>query len=174
MRTRRNPYGLAVLILFGLLATAPAAEAQRFGRYEQTESNISSYYHFVQPGTRTVQVEVIGSVKLPGLYELSEGTDLGQLVALAGGPELGTGSSTNRRTVSVYLYRPESFGSKPLYHEDLTGFITDSGSYPEMRDGDVILLEVIEHVKFGWRDALSILGALGSIAFAYDTLTRSN
>ncbi len=173
MRITRNTCGLVVFMLLAVLGTATTVDAQRFGRYEQTESNISSYYHFVQPGTRTVQVEVIGSVKLPGLYELSEGTDLGQLVALAGGPELGTGQSTNKRTISVFLYRPQSFGSRPLYEENLTGFIADSGSYPEMRDGDVLLMEVVEQVKFGWRDMLSILGAVGSIAFAYDTLTRN-
>ena len=84
---------LALSVLLAPLTAAQSQEADpcqgRLGRAELAEATSDTYYRFYLPGEATVQVHVAGTVEQPGLYEVSVGTDLGRLLALAGGPRYG-------------------------------------------------------------------------------------
>ncbi len=64
---------LAQMTQGGLAPTLPSASA-------------ASYYYVSKPGELTMQVNIWGSVKNPGRYEVGGTTDLLQLVSYAGGP----------------------------------------------------------------------------------------
>ncbi|MEM1269047.1 MAG: SLBB domain-containing protein [Bacteroidota bacterium] len=161
------------LILFLTLAVAPLASAQVFGRVEELISTSGQYFKFIPtPGMRTVQVEVLGAVKTPGLYEIGEGTNLGQVMSLAGGPALTARSSNTDVTVMVRLYRPNTYENLPVFEANLTETVTQPRLYPDLQDGDALIVEVIEKEGFGWRDVLTVLNGAASIIFAIDILTR--
>lgn len=139
------------------------------GQIESASTNASAFY-YIRPETASVQVQVLGAAHKPGLYEVSEGTDLGALLALAGGPALGTTSAGTRTEALVRLYRPGAAGPELLYE----GPFEPNVMPPAVRDGDVLVVEVISHRRFSWRDVIQVVSAVGVIALAVDRLTGSN
>jgi protein involved in polysaccharide export with SLBB domain len=155
------------------LAAAPNLRAQSFGRVQETQSNSDSYYYYVQPGSPTVQVFVLGMAKYAGLYEVTEGTDMKQLLALCGGPNFDRSQFLNRQKTTVRLYRPAQGQQQLLYEGMLEDAVADSGGANVLRDGDVLTIEVMERRRFDWRDLLTILNVVVLIILAIDRLQSS-
>lgn len=167
---------LLTLILAALLVllAAPAAFGQRFNRVEETKSNVGAYFYHVVPGAATVQVYVMGTIQSPGLYEVSDGTHLGQLLALAGGPTLGPQSRATDRDVTVRLFRPGGgYGERPLYEARLDEALARPEAYPTLRDGDVMTVEITEKDRFGWRDMFTVVGAVSALALAVESVVQA-
>jgi len=164
---------LSILVLFTCLYLVAPTQAQHFNRIEDTISNIGSYYFYTQPGIATIQVYVLGTVQSPGLYEISDGTDLGQLLALSGGPVLQARYSNDRQTTIIRLFRPGSFTAEPIYETVLDRAITKQENYPILREGDVLTVEVIQKRRFNWRDSISILGSLASVGIILERIISS-
>ena len=161
--------GVLVGVLLGFASTE--ARAQRFGLVEETESNIDSYYYYVQPGAATIEVKVMGTVRNPGLYRLSEGTDFGQLLALSGGPTLEVRQRSRPRTATVRLYRPQAQEQVLLYEAEFErNVVTASENYPALQNGDIMTVEVTERQRFVWRDLFTIVNTVAVIALAVERL----
>lgn len=158
------------LILIVLLSSTfvGLAAAQSVGRYEQTESNAGPYYYYVVPGSRTIQVSVIGAVQSPGLYEVNDGTSLGQLIALTGGPQMGARAQRTRRNVTVRLFRPNGPAAEPIYDSVVEEGSIYTTEYPPLREGDILRVDVVERARFNWRDALQIVTAAASTYLIVD------
>ena len=156
-----------LLIVLAFFALAEVATAQVVGRYEQTESNATPYYYYVRPGSRTIQVNVIGAVSAPGLYEVNDDTSLGQLLALTGGPQMGTRQRRTSRTITIKLFRPAA-SAEPVYDSVVEDGAIYSTDYPPMFEGDVLRVDVIEKTRFNWRDALQIITAGASAYLVFD------
>jgi protein involved in polysaccharide export with SLBB domain len=157
----------------GVLLLVPFAQAQsEFNRVDQTRSNAGTYVFFTQPGAATLQVQVLGTVRTPGLYEVSEGTTMGQLMALSGGPPLNVRSGKTKVTTTVRLYRPNPAGSALLYEGLLEDGISDPARYPTLQDDDVIMVDVTQRQPFGWRDAARVIGAVGVVVLTAGRVAR--
>ncbi|MEM1144592.1 MAG: hypothetical protein AAGI88_18585 [Pseudomonadota bacterium] len=163
-----------VAVCVALLA-APLLSAQEIGRFEQIETNTAPYYFHLKPGEATTQVYVWGAVVLPGVYEVGATTDLGKLLSLAGGP------ATSRpviepgsRTSTIKLFRAEEGRRLLLYEALVEDMIEEPSAYPALRDGDVITVEIHEARGFGWRDGISLIGALAALGLAVDRLFFAN
>lgn len=156
-------------VLLALASPQAQAQEQRFGQVEETESNITSYYYYVQTGAATIEVKVLGTVRSPGLYLLSEGTNLGQLLALSGGPVLDVSQRSKPRTAIVRLYRPQASGQDLIYEGEFErNVVTESENYPDLQDGDVMTVEVTERQRLVWRDLFTIANTVALIALAVE------
>lgn len=166
----RTPLLLA-LVLGTVLAAAPAAaQAEgRIGRSERLRTSVPSYYFFHQPGEATIQVAVEGSVQNPGLYEVALGTDLGRLLALAGGPRLEPRERRTARTVEVRLFRPVE---GMIYATTFQDFAVNTAAYPPLREGDRVLVEVIQRQGFAWQDVFTVAGGLSALAIIFNALSN--
>lgn len=162
--------GKPVMLITLSVFCAGTALAQGLGRVEETTSNIPSYFYYVLPGAPTVQVDVLGTVRAPGLYELTEGTDVGQLLALSGGPVLMVRQRASSREVTIKLFRPAANGGAPIYEAVFEQAVGDPETSPVLRDGDVLTVEVTERARFTWRDISSIVGTIGVLALALERL----
>lgn len=158
----------ALLLCLGVLGANTTAQAQDFGEVEETNSNVTSYFFFVEPGEAVIEVKVMGTVRQPGLYRVNPGIDLGTLLALSGGPVLDVRDRNRDRETTIRLFRPQGGGEQALIFEDdfEGGIATRSASYPVLQDGDVMTVEVVQDRTFEWRDAVSILSAAATVVFA--------
>ncbi len=159
------------LIAFTLQAVAP--NAQTFGEVEDRQTNVASYFFHVLPGEATMQVYVWGTVRAPGLYVVSEATDLGELIALAGGPQLASIRNNDRREVTVRLYHTEGEIRTMAYESMLEEMIAAPGAYPPLQDGDIIEIATHEIQGFSWRDVLTIAGGVAAVALAVERIISS-
>lgn len=156
-----------LVLLAGCLASlflAAPAWAQGYGRVEETKTNMGTYHHFTRIGTPTVQVNVLGAVQATGIYELSEGSRLKQLLALTGGPSLGPRQKVNTRHVTIRIFKAGTGSSTPDYTGTLDQVITARPEAdPLLGDGDTVMIDVIERQGFSWRDSISMISVLASV-----------
>ena len=144
----------------------------RLGRAELTQTTATNtYFSFFVPGEATVQVHVEGAVQQPGLYEIGLNTDLGRLLALAGGPRYDARETNRDRKVEVRLFRPHA-GTPPIYATTLQDTATNPDVYPNLCEGDTMLIDVIESKRFGWQEVGIIAGGLSAVAFIVQALTN--
>jgi len=141
----------------------------RLGQSEQTVSTAPGYYRHHLPGEATIQVQVEGAVVSPGLYEISDGTDLRQLLALSGGPVIDARDRDSSRRVELQLIRP---GSGLIYGALLSDAAGNPSVIPPLRHDDALIVDVINKRTFGWRDGLTLAGSGGTIAFLVQLLLR--
>lgn len=141
----------------------------RLGQSELTESNAPGYYRHHIPGEATIQVQVEGAVVSPGLYEISDETDLRQLLALTGGPRVDVRDRQSDRRVELRLIRP---GTGMIYGALLADAAANPQVIPTLRHDDALLVDVVDRRRFGWQDAATVIGAAGTVAFLFQVLAN--
>jgi hypothetical protein len=156
------------LVLIGLFAWP--AQAQEFGRVNKIQADGTAYHVFAQAGEATIQVLVLGAVNA-GIYEVRVGTDLEQLIALTG-TSMTPGGAGESIKYTVRLFRDEDGRRKLLYEAPLEKMLVSSAEYPALREGDVLMVEGISKARFGWRDALTILTSLTTVALLVERLSQ--
>ena len=119
---------------------------------------------------------VLGDVSSTGIYELGISVDLGQLLALSGGPSLSrsTGERTTSSETTVRLFRKTAGRRDLVYEAPLELLLSEPSLYPPLQDSDVFTVETIIHERrrFSFRDALSIVSSFSTIVLIYDRLSR--
>lgn len=155
-----------VLVWVLLLMTVPATSVfgQAFGRIEETQTNVAYFYH-ARPGEATVQISVWGTVPRPGIYEISDTTDLDKLLTMAGGlPIEPRQEGRDEVEITVRLYRPADGGRELLLETEVDSMLQGSVTYPPLEDDDIIVVETTRpRDPFGFRDVLSVASTLGTL-----------
>lgn len=156
------------IVVFLLALPVLHAQAQTFGEVEDRQTNVPSYFFHVLPGESTIQVYVWGTARAPGLYVVSQETDMGELLSLAGGPEVEGIQDNDRREVTVRLFRTEGETRTIAYEALMEQMLAEPGAYPPLRDGDVIEVATHDIQGFNWRDIFSVVGAAAAVALVVD------
>lgn len=153
-----------VLMSLAVLVGGEMAHAQSFGRIAETESNVAYFYH-ARPGEATVQVSVWGTIPRPGIYEIPDTTDLDKLLTMAGGAPLEARQEGREPPqITVRLYRSQQGERSLQFESPLRQMLEGEPQYPALRDDDIVVVETVRaREPFGWRDALSVASALGSL-----------
>lgn len=162
-------HAAALVGLVGLVALASAPlRAQTFGQVEERRSTSQAYFVHVLPGEATVVASVWGTVQKPGTYEVSAGTDMGEVLSLAGGPTLApirqTSETDLTREVRIRLYRVAGEARTLLYDEPLETMVASLEGYPTLADGDVVEVTTseTERRRWTWRDTATVGGLVTS------------
>jgi hypothetical protein len=160
-----------------MLAPAPA-DAQGFGRVEETNSNVAYFYH-ARPGQATVQISVWGTIPRPGIYEIPDTTDLDKLLTMAGGAPLQPRTEDrDPAKITVRVYRPQSAAASEagndaesqsaprtmIFEAPLERMLAGKAQYPDLRDDDIVVVETVQPKEgFSFRDVLSVASTLGTL-----------
>ena len=133
-------------------------------------------YHFANPGDFTMLVSVWGTVGRSGRYEIPVGSDIGDLLSLAGGPggdirgAVGADIHARRgagRTI-VRLSRLQEEGRDIILElriEDLLRLREDT---VPLQDGDVVMIDQIR--TFNIWDIFSIISTSGTVILLLDRI----
>ena len=170
--------GLILTIVILLATISPwNSQAQEFGRVNDYENNGGAYHSFYELGEATVQIQVLGSIGVTGLWEVGISIDLGQLIALAGGPTATLNQETQGSTRSysdgtVKLYRRAGGRRDLIYEAEIDRMLMEPEHYPPLQDGDVLVVETVTYRqnRLTWRDAFLILNTVISTAVLIDNL----
>jgi hypothetical protein len=151
---------IAVLVA-PLLASAPTASAQ-FGAPTEVISQGTSYRIFTRPGEATIRVQVLGEVG-SGIYVIGSSTTLSELLALAGGPQLGEGNLNVRRTVIVRVLREAGGSRQVIYETDVDTMLREPGTHPELQDNDLVTVQSHLRQHYGFRETLQLVSSVGTL-----------
>jgi len=147
---------LAAAVIVG---AAPTAQAQEFGRIQETKTN-AAYFYYAQPGEATVQVYVWGAAQA-GIYEIPDNTSLARLLTMTGGVARGEREEGQKRPrITVRLFRPDQSREEPLLETRAQRVLQGNVEAPQLREDDIIVIETIQPSQFTWRDGLSITSTL--------------
>jgi len=133
-------------------------------------------FHFANPGDFTMLVSVWGDVGRSGRYEIPVGSNIGDLLSLAGGPgadvrgAVGADRYTQRRagTTIVRLSRIQGEGREVIMElriEDLLRFKEDT---VPLQDGDVVMIDRVR--SFNIWDIFSLISTSGTLILLLDRI----
>lgn len=139
-------------------------------------SNIANYY-FAQPGDFTMLVSVWGDVGRSGRYEVPIGTDIGQLLSLAGGPGADVrgvvGSDTwSRRGAGKTIVRLSRLtggaGREIILEYRIEDLLTLRERDVPLQEGDIIMIDRVR--PFNIWDLFTLLSTSGTLLLLLDRI----
>jgi len=157
------------LLLTMLLAVAPGLAHAQFSGLQSEGTN---YYTFARPGENTIQILMLGDTGRDGIYEIGEGTDLAEFIALAGGAGESPLSPQQRRDITIRLLRMGDDGQRRMVYESSLEDMLKLSDYPSLQRDDVLRIRVRQRERFGWRDALQIVTSASTIVLLVDRIIR--
>lgn len=141
-------------------------------------SNIANFY-FAQPGDFTMLVSVWGDVGRSGRYEVPIGTDIGQLLSLAGGPGADirgvVGSDTwSRRGAGKTIVRLSRLtggaGREIILEYRIEDLLTLRERDVPLQEGDIIMIDRVR--PFNIWDLFTLLSTSGTLLLLLDRIFR--
>ncbi|MFQ5570586.1 MAG: SLBB domain-containing protein [Rhodothermales bacterium] len=161
--------------LYAILAVCFFALPSRsYAQQEDSPPRRVAFYRHVEPGQATMRVSVWGDVTAPGRYEVKAGTDLVELIFLAGGASEQTQRSNEKRKTSVLVSRKAGTSWSSIFEAPLEDITEHQLPYPALQDEDVVKLETVVSRTFSWRDGFTVVGALGTIALVIERISRAS
>ncbi|MCB0720455.1 MAG: SLBB domain-containing protein [Bacteroidetes bacterium] len=156
----------ALTVAAALYVSAGANANAQVIDLERSRYSPAAYYNYGEQGDITVIVNVWGTVRNPGLYEVTKGTTLSTLFSLAGGPLVGTRYKSTTRRVTLKLTR----GEERIVDFTMENQVLALEMDPVLEMGDVLTVETVERRGFSWRDVFPVVAAVASVALAAERL----
>ena len=156
------------LALFASATGVVNAQSQLQPDLNRRASTAAFYYH-AEEGDLTLLVNVWGSVRFPGRYEIREGTTLAELFSLAGGPMLSPRSENDTPIFEVSLSRLTGT-TRQLSFDETSEDMREVLSEMVLQEGDVLMVETYIDEGFRWTDVFPLLSALATVALIIERL----
>jgi hypothetical protein len=179
MIKRYTPQLIVMLLLF-LFVSSVTVEAQVINRDEFATpgiygSSVANYY-FARPGDFTMLVSVWGAVGRSGRYEVPVGTDIGQLLSLAGGPGadvrgvVGADNWSRRAagTTIVRLSRSRGEGREIILELRIEDLLRLREQNVPLQEGDIVMIDQIR--SFNIWDLFSVISTSGTLILLLDRI----
>jgi hypothetical protein len=136
-------------------------------------------YVFTKRGDLPIHVSVWGSARYTGRYEIPDGTDLGQLLSLAGGPGVDVRGfivgidyygrqQQQRGKTHIRVSRNNGGTNRVVLQSRIDDLLKDDLRNFRLRDGDVIMIDQVQ--RFNVWDFLSIVSISASIILLLDRI----
>ncbi|HUF10137.1 MAG TPA: SLBB domain-containing protein [Rhodothermales bacterium] len=136
--------GFAVVIFEGLSAQATVLDYSR--------ASNAAYFNYTRTGDVSVIVNIWGTIRHPGRYELTRGSNLGDAISLAGGPsDTGERPDEFDRIITVSLSRKGITGREVIFQSELSQIVESNMSLPALLDDDVLYINTVSTSKPNFR-----------------------
>lgn len=137
---------------------------------EQEGARPVAFYKYLERGESAIQVNVWGDVNAAGRYEVKVGTGLLELLFLAGAPTERSLSDREIRTSVIRLSRKSGDRWQVVLETPLENLLNLQQPDPTLQDEDILKIETRVRQRFNWRDLLTVVGTLGTLALLGDRL----
>lgn len=163
-----------LLLIAVVLGTAPLAAAQIGNRPTSSpypDDRIiagASYFVYTESGAPTMEILVVRTAGPGGIYRVTQGTSLTELLALSGGtaPPDEITERTIRQSV-IRVLRPSGDARSVIYEASPEQLLREPGRHPGLANGD--LVEVLTTIEERPRrttlaERLAVISSLTSFA----------
>ncbi len=157
-----------MLLGWGLLG---GVQAQPIGGLGGGSSSFE--FEFYRPGRPTMIVYIWGAVGQPGIWRVERGVDLIPLLSAARVPGVGTSPQGVRQHYLVRIFRDTGGGRREIYQERLEKLVRGGARpYPPLQEGDILVVEMRQRTRFGWRTAFEITRTIAQMLTLYLLIRR--
>jgi hypothetical protein len=161
----------APLFLSVLVAAWPLEVAAQLTQESLAGPTVKTYG---RPGYAKVTVFVWGAADT-GVWEVEQGTDLLEFLSVAARSEGGTRNADTRNYQYLRVYREDpNRQNDPFFESRMDELFSRTQSYPEIQEGDILVIESRVRRRFTWRDITQVTGTLASLVSTYLLLDRLN
>lgn len=130
-------------LLLGLCAAGPLF-AQITDLSNTSRFGSAAYYKYTVPGDVPVIINIWGTIRFAGRYELKRGSTLADAVSLAGGPEeRGIEVGVRDRAITVTLSRQRIEKREIIFQSELSSVLESESPLPVLQDGDVVYINTL-------------------------------
>jgi protein involved in polysaccharide export with SLBB domain len=155
-----------MLVFSGAIAKTAQAQinTQRESDYQQSRYQAAAFYRYAKTDDVTIQVNVWGAVRHPGIYEVPRNAHLNLLFSAAGGPSMSVREQVDEQTITIKLIRENENGQRRVIYEQTMeeDIVVEEGN-PTLQDGDVLTVDSYVVRGVNWRDLLGIGTSLASL-----------
>ena len=166
---------ILVLFVMGLLFfTIPMpVQAQQQPADSRSAMNNPVVKEYGRAGYSKITVYVWGNADT-GVWRVEEGTDLLEFVSVVSRLEMSNRNPGRRQIETLRIYRdqtPQSEGD-PFFEKRVETLFTERGTYPALKEGDILVLESQARNRFTWRDVAQVTGTIAAVVNTYLLLDR--
>ena len=178
--TRSTLFLIPLLLIFTFVAESQQVPDRFLQQTPGLAGRGAVNYVFTKRGDLPMLVSVWGSVRSPGRYEIPEGTNLGELLSLAGGP----GADVRGFVVGIDIQGRQQAHARGKTHirvsrnfEDRNDVVLESRLdnllYDDLRnfrlqEGDVVMVDLVS--KFNFWDVMSLVSITATILLLLDRI----
>ncbi|MFV1980317.1 MAG: hypothetical protein ACC655_04120 [Rhodothermia bacterium] len=149
--------------LLGLCAVGPLVAQISINPNRMSTVASAAYYKYTLPGDVAVIINIWGTIRFSGRYELKRGSTLGDAVSLAGGPlERGVQAGSVDRAITVTLSRQRFDRREIIFQAELSSVLESESLLPVLSEGDVIYINTITEQRPNFQTL--VLPALNLVA----------
>lgn len=125
-----------------------------------------------KPGVPRITVYLWGYADT-GVWTVAEGTDLMEFLSVAS--RVPPNIRPNNRVIrTLTVFRNGYTKEKPYFKSRLNKMFATRSGYPDLQNGDILVLNTQERPRFTWRDIARVTGTVVGVLNTYLLLDRLN
>jgi len=129
---------------------------------------------YAQPGEPTMTVYMWGNVGATGIWRVGRDIDLVEFLSAVQVPGIGQERVDIRQRLTLRVFRGGSGDRREVYNKRLDNILGEGAAYPDLQDGDVLLIEVRQRRRIlSFRFISTLVGTASSITLLILRLTGS-
>jgi len=157
-----------LLLGWGWLSLAQAQPVGGLGG-----GSTSFEFEFYRPGRPTMIVYIWGAVGQPGIWRVERDVDLIPLLSAAKVPGVGSSPQGISQQYRVRIFRNVNGERREIYEERLERLVGGGARpYPGLQEGDIIVVEVRQRARFGWRTVFEVTRTVAQMLTLYLLIRR--
>lgn len=174
MTSLRQGFLFVVCIGLALLLVPAEAQAQQQPTDARTLTN-PTVKKYGRSGYPTLTVYVWGNADT-GVWNVEKGTDLLEFVSVVSRVRMAENDPDSRRieTLSIYRNQNPEGDNDPFFESRIKDLFANPDTYPDLQEGDILLLETETRNRFTWRDIARVTGTVAALVNTYLLLDQLN
>lgn len=142
-----------VLLTIGFVLLVGKLLSAQVTSIDLSRASNAAYFNYTRPGDVSVIVNLWGTIRFPGRYELTRGSNLGDAVSLAGGPsDTGERPDEFDRIITVTLSRKGIGGREVIFQSELSQIVESNVNLPVLADDDVLYINTVSTSRPSFRN----------------------
>lgn len=155
-----------LLVSFG--AAGVLAQPAAVASSTRASAANAAVYRYAEPGQLTITVQAWGNLRLPGLYQIPQGSRLSTLVSLTGGPQFAQDRRMqDTRTITMRLFR-RGEGDQPtlLLEREWVNEASVLDQDPLLQEGDMLSVDNVVKQGTTRREDIQLYASFASATVA--------
>lgn len=168
MRIPSFSHVLTFLLLVFFFASTGPVDVLAQETPTTTTPNVKEYG---RPGYPEMTVYVWGDADT-GVWNVEEGTDLLEFLSVVSRLRFGENRPDQRAVQTLRLYRDGRVEGSPVFESRVQELFTEREEYPDLQEGDILVLETRSRNRFTWRDVREVVGTAAVLLNTYLLIDR--
>lgn len=118
---------------------------------------------YARPGRATMTVYLWGDLGTPGVWRVERDVDLIDLLSAARVSGIGRDAAGVASENTLHIYRGPGSDRQQIYEVELEQLLGEGADYPDLSEGDVLVIETKQRQRFGLQEASQLVTTISTL-----------